>query len=501
METLETTTRAPKTAATTVRPTRTKVIATLGPASESPERLEALVVAGMDCARLNFSHGNYDEHARVIQLIRETSDRLDRPVAIMQDLQGPRIRLGTIEGGAVELGTGDIVRVRAAEGQGTQTMLTTTYRELPHDVHTGDRILLDDGRLVLSVEEVESDEVVRTRVIEGGVLKEKKGINLPGVAISTPALTEKDRHDIRFGCQHGVDYVALSFVRRGEDLRALKEEIRACNADTPVIAKLEKPQAVENLDEILREAAGVMIARGDLGVELPPERVPILQKEIIRKANSAKRLVIVATQMLESMTQNLRPTRAEASDVANAIFDGADAVMLSAETAIGAHPVESVAMMERIIIAAEIEMERTPWHPLHGPELAPDFSDAVCDAATLVAAEVEAKYIVAFTQSGATAALLAKYRPNAPLIAFTPNRHVRNRLALNWGVTPLQMEIPDTIDRLIFETEKRLVRGGLASRGDVIVLVCGAPLDMAGRTNLLKIHRIGDKPRLGDGRR
>jgi pyruvate kinase len=422
-------------------------------------------------------------------------------VAIMQDLQGPRIRLGTIEGGAVELGTGDIVRVRAADGQGTQTMLTTTYRELPHDVQTGDRILLDDGRLVLSVEEVESDEVVRARVVEGGVLKEKKGINLPGVAISTPALTEKDRRDIRFGCQHGVDYVALSFVRRGEDLRALKEEIRACNADTPVIAKLEKPQAVENLDEILREAAGVMIARGDLGVELPPERVPILQKEIIRKANSAKRLVIVATQMLESMTQNLRPTRAEASDVANAIFDGADAVMLSAETAVGAHPVESVAMMERIIVAAEIEMERTPWHPLHGPERAPDFSDAVCDAATLVAAEVEAKYIVAFTQSGATAALLAKYRPNAPLIAFTPNRHVRNRLALNWGVTPLQMEIPDTIDRLIFETEKRLVRGGLASRGDVIVLVCGAPLDVAGRTNLLKIHRIGDKPRLGDGRR
>jgi pyruvate kinase len=500
MEILESPTRTRK-AATVMRPTRAKIIATVGPSTESPEMLEALIDAGMDCARLNFSHGNYDEYARVIGVIRDISTRLDRPVAIMQDLQGPRIRLGAIEGGAVELATGETVRVRAAEGQGTRAMLTTTYRELPHDVKKGDRILLDDGRLVLGVEEVESDDVVRTRVLEGGVLREKKGINLPGVAISTPALTEKDRSDIRFGCQHGVDYVALSFVRRGEDLRTLKEEIRACDSDTPVIAKLEKPQAVENLDEILREAAGVMIARGDLGVELPTERVPILQKEIIRKSNSAKRLVIVATQMLESMTHSLRPTRAEASDVANAIFDGADAVMLSAETAVGAHPLESVAMMERIIVAAELEMERTPWQPVHGPELVPDFAEAVCDAATLVAAEVGAKYIVAFTQSGATAALLAKYRPNAPLIGFTPYRHVRNRLALHWGVTPLQMEIPDTIDKLIFETEKRLVRGGLASRGEVVVLICGAPLDVGGRTNLMKIHRIGDKPRLGAGRR
>lgn len=491
----------PESARAAVRPTRTKIVATLGPASESPEVVAAMMRAGMDCARLNFSHGNYDEYARVIELIRRTSEELRRPVAIMQDLQGPRIRLGTIEGGAVELAEGDIVRLRAADGQGTRSMLTTTYRELPQDVESGDRILLDDGRLVLAVEGVEGEEVVRSRVVEGGLLKEKKGINLPGVTISTPALTEKDRRDIRFGCEHGVDYVALSFVRRGEDLLDLKEEVRACSGDTPIIAKLEKPQAVENLDEILREAAGVMVARGDLGVELPAERVPILQKEIIRRANAAKRLVIVATQMLESMTKSLRPTRAEASDVANAIFDGTDAVMLSAETAIGDHPVEVVEMMERIIVAAEVEMQSAPWRAVQGTGLMVDFADAICDAATLVAAEVGAKYIVAFTQSGATAALLAKYRPSVPLIAFTPYPRVRNRLALHWGVTPLQMEIADTIDRLVRETERRLVKEKLASRGEVIIIVCGAPLDVGGKTNLMKIHRIGDQPRLGDGRR
>ncbi len=480
------------------RPTRSKIIATIGPASESPEVLEAMILAGMDCARLNFSHGDYEEYARVIGLIREMSERLNRPVAIMQDLQGPRIRVGPIEGGSVQLETGQEVRLHASDGKGTREVLTTTYRELPQDVNAGDRILLDDGRLVLSVEEVESGDMVRTRVLEGGLLKEKKGINLPGVAISTPALTEKDRRDIRFGCEHGVDFVALSFVRRGRDIIDLRSMIRSCGeADTPIIAKLENLQSVENLGDILREAAGVMIARGDLGVELPAERVPILQKEIVRRANEQKRLVIVATQMLESMTTNLRPTRAEASDVANAIFDGTDAVMLSAETAIGAHPIETVKMMERIIVAAETEIEKTPWVAHHATERVEDYADAICDAATLVAAEVGARYLVAFTQSGATAALLAKYRPGSPLIAFTPYSHVRDRLSLHWGVTPLQMAIPDTIDRLIAETEKRLVREELASRGDVIVLVCGAPLDVGGRTNLMKIHRIGDKPRLG----
>lgn len=481
------------------RKTRTKLICTLGPSSESPERIEALIRAGMDCARLNFSHGDYDEYARTIDLIRETADRLDAPVAILQDLQGPKIRIGSIEGREVQLRTGDQVRLRAGDGMGTASLLTTTYRELPHDVHPDDRILLDDGRLVLMVEEVEEEDVVRTRVVEGGLLREKKGINLPGVHISTPALTNKDRRDLAFGVEHGVDYVALSFVRRGQDIVDLKEEIRSHGGDIPVIAKLEKPQGVDNLDEILEEAAGVMIARGDLGVELPPERVPILQKDIIRRANAAKRLVIVATQMLESMTTSLRPTRAEASDVANAIFDGADAVMLSAETATGEHPVEAVQMMERIMVAAEMERERTAWHRRRGTELTEDFAQAICDAATLVAAEVGARFIVAFTQSGSTAALLAKYRPHVPVLAFTPHPNIRARLALHWGITPLVMRIPKSIDRLIANLEKRLMQEEFARISEIFVMVCGAPLDVAGRTNLMKIHRLGDVTRLAGG--
>jgi pyruvate kinase len=366
------------------RPTRTKVLATLGPASDTPERLEAMILAGMDCARLNFSHGDYDEYARIIALVRETAERLDRPIAIMQDLQGPKIRIGRIEGGSIELAVGETVHLEASDGVGTRDLLTTTYRELPQDVTRGDRILLDDGRLLLVVEEIQGDIVVG-RVVEGGVLKEKKGINLPGVQISAPVLTEKDRQDIAFGCEHGVDYVALSFVRSGHDLRMLKQEMRKHGSEAPVIAKLERPLAVDNLDEILAEGAGVMIARGDLGVELPPERVPILQKEIIRRANGSKRLVIVATQMLESMTKSSTPTRAEASDVANAIFDGTDAVMLSAETATGDHPVETIEMMERIIVAAELEIERTPWRRRRDPQRTEDFGEAIGDAATVVA--------------------------------------------------------------------------------------------------------------------
>ncbi|HET6616436.1 MAG TPA: pyruvate kinase [Gemmatimonadota bacterium] len=479
------------------RPTRTKIICTLGPSSESPDTIRDLMRAGMDCARLNFSHGDYEEYARVIRMIREISEETGLPVAILQDLQGPKIRIGRIDGGAVELAEGETVRIiNNTESPGTRELLTTTYHELPHDVAPGDRVLLDDGRLVLEVEEIEGDDVVRSVVLEGGLLKERKGINLPGVMVSTPALTEKDREDIHFGCEHGVDFVALSFVRRGEDIDSLKDEIRAAGGEPQVIAKLEKPQAVENLDEILDRVAGVMIARGDLGVELPPERVPILQKEIIRRANQAKRIVIVATQMLESMTTSQRPTRAEVSDVANAIFDGVDAVMLSAETSTGNHPVEAVEMMERITAAAEVEMERSPWKPVYGVSRVTDFADAVCDAATLVAAEVGAKYIVAFTQSGSTAQLLSKYRPPVPMIAFTPYLRVHNRLALSWGVTPMVMEIRVTIDELIADLEKRLISEGLVEEGEIVIVVCGAPLDVGGRTNLMKIHRVGDKPRL-----
>lgn len=478
-------------------PTRTKIVATIGPASQSPERLEELMKAGMDAARLNFSHGDYEEHERTIDRIREISERLNCPIAIMQDLQGPKIRIGAIEGDQIDLTEGDTVRLKAGSELGTRELLTTTYRELAHDVGPGDRILLDDGRIELRVEEIEDAEIVRAVVAEGGPLSGKKGMNFPGVRMSTSALTEKDIEDIRFGCQHGVDYVALSFVQSGQDLRLLKQQLRAFGDEVPIIAKLEKPAAVENLDEILAEAAGVMIARGDLGVELPPERVPILQKDIIFRANQAGRLVIVATQMLESMTRNQTPTRAEASDIANAIFDGTDAVMLSAETAVGEYPVKSIEMMERIVVAAEAEVAREPWRRRRDARVTGDFDVAITDAATFVAAGVGARYIVAFTQSGSTAALLAKHRPSVPMLAFTPHGSVRTRLALHWGVNPLVMEIPDTIDRLIFDLERRLVDEELAQEGEVILLVCGAPLNIGGRTNLMKIHRIGDRPRLG----
>lgn len=478
------------------RPTRTKIIATIGPASANPDTLESLIEAGMDCARINFSHGDYDEYARVIEQVRSASAKLDCPVAILQDLQGPKIRLRSIDGGEIELAEAEEVRLKAGEESGTRDLLTTNYMQIAGDVSEGDRILLDDGKIILEVTGVDDEGVVATTVVEGGVLKEKKGINLPGVVVSIPALTDKDRRDVAFGCEHGVDYIALSFVRSGQDIVALKREIGHNGATIPVIAKLEKPQAMEDLDDILKRARGVMVARGDLGVELPPERVPILQKEIINRANEAKRLVIVATQMLESMTTSLRPTRAEASDVANAIYDGTDAVMLSAETAIGKHPIDSVKMMERIIVTAEVEMEREPWKRRREDTGNVDFANAVADAASLVAAEIGARYIVAFTQSGSTAALMAKYRPSVPLVAFTPNEVVQNRLTIHWGVTPKVMEIPDTIDRLIADTERRLIDEGFVNEGDVIVFVCGAPLDVGGRTNLMKIHRIGEKSRL-----
>jgi pyruvate kinase len=454
------------------RLTRTKILCTLGPASESPETIRALIRAGMDCARLNFSHGDYDEYARAIRTIREASDELGVPVAILQDLQGPKIRIGRIEGGEVELGEGEIVRiVNSTASPGTRELLTTTYQELPHDVAPGDRILLDDGRLVL--------EVRRSKRARGSLPSsrrapgERKGINLPGVMISTAALTDKDRHDIRFRMRARRRLRCAVVRATRQDIDGLKEEIRAAGGGPQVIAKLEKPQAVENLDEILDRAAGVMIARGDLGVELPPERVPILQKEIIRRANEAKRIVIVATQMLESMTTSLRPTRAEATDVANAIFDGVDAVMLSAETSVGEHPVAAVEMMERITSAAEVEMEKSPWKPVHAVVRVTDFADAICDAATLVAAEVGAKYIVAFTQSGSTAQLLSKYRPPVPLIAFTlPQRSKPARDEL--GGEPHGDGDPGH-DRPTDRGPREAADPGRARDGrDIVVLVCGA---------------------------
>ncbi|MBA2565839.1 MAG: pyruvate kinase [Gemmatimonadetes bacterium] len=470
---------------------RAKIICTLGPATGTAERVDALIVAGMDVARLNFSHGTHEEHAARIALVRQAARRRDRVVGILQDLSGPKIRVGDLERGRVRLVPGAQVRLTNQEVLGTAERIGTTYPDLPRVVARGDEILLDDGLLKLAVEEVEDDEVV-CRVVEGGLLKPHKGMNLPGAEVSGPSLTPKDEDDVRFGLTQAVDYIAMSFVRRPADVEGLRAVLDAAGSRVPIIAKLETPQAISRLDAILAVSDGVMIARGDLGVEVPPERVPIIQKQVLARAVESRGVAIVATQMLNSMTENPRPTRAETSDVSNAVFDGADAMMLASETASGKHPIEAVRMMDRIIRAAE-------EHHLQGGGVRQrlqrtdlTFPDAICDAARHVARETNARLIACFTQTGETASLLSKYRPGVPIVAFTPLPDACGRMAILWGVEPRVMKIPDNIDRLIARLERRLLADGLAVSGDTVVVVCGAPLYLAGRTNLLKLHTMGD---------
>jgi pyruvate kinase len=450
--------------------------------------ITAMIEAGMDIARLNFSHGTQDDHAHAIDLIRRSSARLKRTVAILQDLQGPKIRAGKMAGGEVLLNNGAEVIITADAIEGTPERIPTTYKALATDVRPGDRILIDDGLIELRVTGKDGWDV-ECLVVKGGMIKDHKGINLPGVNVSAPSATEKDLDDLRFGLEAGVDYVALSFVRSAEDIDRLKEMIG--RADVPVIAKLEKPEAIERLDEILRVADGVMVARGDLGVELPPERVPIIQKMIIERANRTRVPVITATQMLESMTMNPRPTRAEASDVANAILDGTDAVMLSGETAVGHYPVESVTMMARIAVEAErrILEGRVFRRRRDGEQYT--FSDAIGDAACLAAHDLNAKAIVVFTQSGATARLISKYRPHVPIIAFTPAEQTLRRLCLYWGVTPKIMKEVVNTDRMVAAVEERLLSDKEVSPGDILVIVAGTPITAKGGTNFLKLHRVG----------
>ena len=410
----------------------------------------------MDVARLNFSHGTHREHDEVVNLLRKTSKEAGRPVAILQDLQGPKIRVGSISAGTARLENDAFFTLTTRAVPGDGTCASTNYGEIGRDVKVGDRILLDDGLIELGVVDVDSEKV-RCQVIKGGVLHPHKGINLPGVAVSIPALTAKDREDLRFGMTLGVDYVALSFVRSPEDVAQIKEVIRKEGLDVPVIAKLEKPEAIDGLEGILDLADGVMIARGDLGVELSPERVPVLQKRIIEEANREKVLVITATQMLESMTVNPRPTRAEASDVANAIFDGTDAVMLSGETAVGEYPVPSVEMMARIVDQAEESLlsRRQIRRRLDKPTLS--FPEATAEAACLAAQDLGARAIVAFTQSGATARLISKYRPCCRVIGFTPNDRIVGRMAMYWGVEPRTLDHVVGIDEMLERLDDLLI--------------------------------------------
>ncbi|HVS89304.1 MAG TPA: pyruvate kinase [Candidatus Acidoferrum sp.] len=464
-----------------------KIVCTIGPACRSPRLLERLLCAGMDVARLNFSHGTHDEHAQTIVQLRAASRELKKTIAILADLQGPKIRTGALAGGGpVLLLAGHKFVITTARVLGDSTRVSTIFRPLPREVHRGDRILLSDGLIELRVERVRGGEVI-CEVVNGGALGEHKGINLPGVELRVPAVTQKDREDLAFALKQGADYIAVSFVRRPEDVLVAKSLIRRWGKDTPVIAKLEKPEAIENLDGILRVADGVMVARGDLGVEMSPERVPVVQKTIIARAREFRRPVITATQMLESMTENPRPTRAEASDVANAIFDGSDAVMLSAETASGKYPVEAVSMMARIIEEAETSITEFPRPaPQEQLKVAETVAELVCHASR----ELHLKLIAVFTHSGFTARLVSRYRPLVPIIAFSPEAETRRRMALIWGVMPKDIEDTRKIDNLAAVSEKHLLKERLVRKGDVIGIVAGTPMGIRGTTNFMKFHVI-----------
>ena len=471
---------------------RAKIVATLGPASGSCEMIRSLMKAGMDVVRLNFSHGEHQAHREMIQQVRAISRELNRPVAIMQDLQGVKIRTRKLKGGKpVELKSGEGFTITTRQLKGDHRCVSTGYSALPQDVQAGDRILLSDGLIELKVLSTSSDEV-RCTVVNGGMLGEKKGINVPGANLSAASLTQKDEKDVLFGIENGVDYIALSFVRRKEDILALQSILKEAEADIPVIAKMEKPVAIENLEAILEISDGVMIARGDLGVEVPPERVPVLQKLIIRTANRMGKPVITATQMLESMIHSPRPTRAEASDVANAIFDGTDAVMLSGETAVGDYPVESVSIMCRIIEEAEAALAN--FVPREGSEPHTSFPDAICEAAYHASEVLDTRAVCAFTRTGSTARTIAKYRPQTEIFGLSPDRRIMRRMCLYWGVRPMNMHAIVNVDELIGMLERTLLDRGLVQTGDDLIILTGAPIIEKGHTSLMKLHKVQGSP-------
>ena len=445
----------------------------------------------MDVARLNFSHGTHAEHARRLSLLRRLARECGKPLAVLQDLQGPKIRTGPLRDGIpVVLRSNSTVTLTTRRLPGDAKVISTNYQALPREVKTGSRILLADGLMELCVERVSGNDVT-CRVVNGGELREHQGINLPGTPLRISALTSKDRADLKFGIKHGVDYVALSFVRRPEDVLELKRLLKNAGRKTAVVAKLEKPDAIDHLEEILLVSDAVMVARGDLGVELAPESVPVIQKRIIERANAMKVPVITATQMLESMTVNPRPTRAEASDVANAVFDGTDAVMLSAETASGHYPVESVSMMARIISAAE-GSPRYGWYGRNRRAAGDSMPlpESICESVAHMTDVLKLSAIAVFTQSGSSARLISKYRPRVPVFAFSPLAEINRRTALYWGVYPVLMPPVQSTDRMVEEAASWLGRSGVVKRGDVIAVIAGTPISRRGSTNLLKLHRI-----------
>jgi len=474
---------------------RTKIVATVGPSCASEQMLLQMFEAGVDVFRLNFSHGDQETKAEWIRTIRKVSREARRAVAILADLQGPKIRTGILQDGVMELVTGEQITITTRDVIGKEDLVPTTYENLPRDVKSGDRILLDDGLLELEVLQSGGDEV-RCRVVNGGVLKDRKGINLPGVEVSVAALTEKDRNDLHFCLGQNIEYVALSFVRKPEDIHGLKDILFREKSDLKVIAKIEKPEAVDNFPGILEAADGIMVARGDLGVEIPPEKVPLIQKSIIRQSNAAGKPVITATQMLESMIHNPRPTRAETSDVANAILDGTDAIMLSGETASGKYPIKAVTLMVRVAhdVEADPQLRELVFHPVPESGGYRRLPETIGQAACHVAENVGASAILAFTQTGSTAALVAKYRPRLPIFAVTPSQKVRRRLTLFAGVRSLRVDIEGDTEAQIQSVEEAVLNAGFFNRGDVVVITMGSPVSAPGTTNLMKVHRLGTGP-------
>ena len=467
---------------------RAKIVCTMGPAVESVEKITELINAGMNMARLNLSHGGYEEHQARLDSVRAVAKKANKAVAILIDLQGPKIRLAKFSDGPHELARGDIFTITTDEVAGSKERIGTTYKGLPGDCRPGDKIMIDDGKVTVEVIEVKKNDVI-TKVIQPGMVSNNKGLNLPGVAVSVPAMSEKDIADLRWGLKAGADFIALSFVRSAADIKDVHKIMDEEGKRIPVIAKIEKPQAVENLQEIVDAFDGIMVARGDLGVELPIEDVPMVQKRCITMARESAKPVIVATQMLDSMISNSQPTRAEATDCANAVLDGADALMLSGETSIGEFPIEAVKIMARIIERTEdVALDQIP--PLkHSPATK---AGAITKAATEVGLTVGAKYLVAFTQSGDSARRMSRLRSPIPMLALTPDLGTYNRLALSWGVESMLTAVVNHTDEMVMQVDTLLIESKRVTIGDLVLIVAGSPPGIPGSINAMRVHKIGD---------
>ncbi|MFB4166701.1 pyruvate kinase [Virgibacillus sp. JSM 102003] len=480
---------------------KTKIVCTIGPASESPETLERLIESGMNVARLNFSHGDYEEHGRRIRNIKETSEKLGKTTAILLDTKGPEIRTGSFEDGEAELTEGSTIYVSMNEIAGNSERFSITYQGLIDDVHVGSKILLDDGLIELEVLEIDySNKEIKTKALNSGTIKNKKGVNVPNVKVNLPGITEKDAQDIEFGIEQGVDFIAASFVRRPSDILEIRELLEKHDAtQIHIIPKIENQEGVDNIESILEVSDGLMVARGDLGVEIPPEDVPLVQKDLIKKCNTAGKPVITATQMLDSMERNPRPTRAEASDVANAIFDGSDAIMLSGETAAGSYPVESVQTMSNIALKAESGLDHKMILTNRSKSVDMTITDAISQSVTHTAMNLSVGAILTPTESGHTARMISKYRPKSPIVAVTFSELVNRQLALVWGVYSIKGQKARSTDEMLDIAVDRGLSTNLFERGSRVLITAGVPVGESGTTNLMKVHVIGDVMAKGQG--